>query len=162
RTRSSMRCRRRRHYCLEWPAAPCCWHPGRLAERRCYWSWQASGDCWSALSSAPWCSWSSTSGRRRSPSMQRAGHFCSWRRSTGCIGGKYSSRYEGPKGSMKSFVSHLESALDGTRLEANRVHTVHQGRPIWVRYDLAAIRQTLTPALLTERPKSLWRYRELL
>ena len=36
------------------------------------------------------------------------------------------------------FVTHLESALDGTRLPAGQVHTVHQGRPLWVRYDLAA------------------------
>jgi threonine synthase len=63
------------------------------------------------------------------------------------------------------YVTHLESALDGTRFEAGRVHTVHQGRPLWVRYDLAAIRANV------QRPggtgsgvgaRSLWRYRELL
>src|SRR5262245_40903683 len=60
------------------------------------------------------------------------------------------------------FVTHLESALDGTRFEAGRVHTVHQGRPLWVRYDLAAVRAAVTPADLAARPPSLWRYRELL
>jgi threonine synthase len=60
------------------------------------------------------------------------------------------------------FVTHLESALDGTRFEAGRVHTVHQGRPLWVRYDLAAVRAAVDPATLAGRPPSLWRYRELL
>ncbi len=60
------------------------------------------------------------------------------------------------------YVTHLESALDNTRFEAGRVWTVHQGRPLWVRYDLAAIRHTLRPADLVSRPFSLWRYRELL
>jgi threonine synthase len=63
---------------------------------------------------------------------------------------------------MSPFVSHLESALDGTRLEAGRVHTVHKGRPLWVRYDLAGIRASLKPADLSLRLPSLWRYRELL
>ncbi|HYT89815.1 MAG TPA: threonine synthase [Gemmataceae bacterium] len=60
------------------------------------------------------------------------------------------------------FVTHLESALDGTRFEAGRVHTVHQGRPLWVRYDLAAVRAAVRPADFVARPPSLWRYRELL
>ena len=63
---------------------------------------------------------------------------------------------------MNRYVTHLESALDGTRLAGRRVHTVHQGRPLWVRYDLAAVRAAVTPADLVGRPPSLWRYRELL
>ena len=63
---------------------------------------------------------------------------------------------------MSHFVSHLESALDGTRLDAGRVHTVHQGRPLWVRYDLAGVRAAVTPVTIAVRPPSLWRYRELL
>jgi threonine synthase len=63
---------------------------------------------------------------------------------------------------MKSYVSHLESALDGTHLPAGQVHTVHQGRPLWVRYDLERVRRDLTPGRLRERGPSLWRYRELL
>lgn len=60
------------------------------------------------------------------------------------------------------FVTHLESALDGTRFEANRVLTVHQGRPLWVRYDLEAVKRAVKPADLVGRVNSLWRYRELL
>src|SRR5262245_63797497 len=60
------------------------------------------------------------------------------------------------------YVTHLESALDGTRFPAGQVHTVHQGRPLWVRYDLAQVRAAVTPADLVNRPPSLWRYRELL
>lgn len=60
------------------------------------------------------------------------------------------------------FVTHLESALDGTRFEAGQVHTVHQGRPLWVRYDLDRVRAAVRPTDFTARPPSLWRYRELL
>src|SRR5437870_52397 len=63
---------------------------------------------------------------------------------------------------MSMFVTHLESALDGTRFDAGRVHTVHQGRPLWVRYDLAKVKAAVTPAVIATRPPSLWRYRELL
>src|SRR5437762_1129285 len=63
---------------------------------------------------------------------------------------------------MNPFVSHLESALDGTRFEAGQVHTVHQGRPLWVRYDLDRARAAVRPEDFAERPPSLWRYRELL
>src|SRR5262249_43524806 len=60
------------------------------------------------------------------------------------------------------FVTHLQSALDGTRFEPGRVHSVHQGRPLWVRYDLAGVRRALSAGDLLSRVSSLWRYRELL
>jgi threonine synthase len=63
---------------------------------------------------------------------------------------------------VNSYVSHLESALDGTRFPAGQVHTTHQGRPLWVRYDLAAVKAALRPDDLSGRPPTLWRYRELL
>ena len=63
---------------------------------------------------------------------------------------------------MHSFVTHLESALDGTRFPAGQVHTVHQGRPLWVRYDLAGVGAAVTPEEIARREPSLWRYRELL
>jgi threonine synthase len=63
---------------------------------------------------------------------------------------------------MAGFVTHLESALDGTRFEADQVQTIHQGRPLWVRYDLSKVKNAVCPADLTVRPPSLWRYRELL
>ncbi len=61
-----------------------------------------------------------------------------------------------------SFVTHLESALDGTRLAAGTLQTVHAERPLWVRYDLGAIRRTVARAELASRPQDMWRYRELL
>jgi threonine synthase len=63
---------------------------------------------------------------------------------------------------MNTFVTHLESALDGTRFPAGGIHSTHQGRPLWVRYDLAAVRAAVSPGTLAGRPPSLWRYRELL
>lgn len=60
------------------------------------------------------------------------------------------------------FVTHLESALDGTRYPAGQVHTVHQGRPLWVRYDLRQVAAAVKPTDFVTRPPSLWRYRELL
>jgi threonine synthase len=63
---------------------------------------------------------------------------------------------------MNSYVTHLESALDGTSFPAGQVHTVHQGRPLWVRYDLPAVRRAVAPETFAVRPTTLWRYRELL
>ena len=63
---------------------------------------------------------------------------------------------------MNSTVSHLEGAIDGARLPAGVLHGLHAGRPIWVRYDLDAVRSLVTPAIIAARPPNLWRYRELL
>ena len=63
---------------------------------------------------------------------------------------------------MQSFVTHLESAIDGTKLPHDRVQTLHEGRPLWVRYDLEAIAQAVTPETIAKREPTLWRYRELL
>lgn len=63
---------------------------------------------------------------------------------------------------MNTYVTHLESALDGTTFPAGQVYTVHQGRPLWVRYDLPALRRAITPDTFAVRPPTLWRYRELL
>jgi threonine synthase len=63
---------------------------------------------------------------------------------------------------MASFVSHLEGAIDGTILPADRIQTLHNDRPLWVRYDLAAVGRALTKELLRDRPPTMWRYRELL
>ncbi len=63
---------------------------------------------------------------------------------------------------MGSFVTHLEAAIDGTRLPHDRLQTTHAGRPLWVRYDLAAVRRAVDRSALARRPPTLWRYRELL
>src|SRR5437764_1000116 len=67
-----------------------------------------------------------------------------------------------PGAAMPSFVTHLESALDGTRFEPGRLLGMHKDRPLWVRYDLAAVAAAVRPADLRDRPPTLWRYRELL
>ncbi len=63
---------------------------------------------------------------------------------------------------MPSFVTHLESALDGTHLPADRAQTLHRDRPLWVRYNLAAVGLAVSRDDLSRREASLWRYRELL
>ncbi len=63
---------------------------------------------------------------------------------------------------MSSFVTHLEAAIDGTHLPADRVQTLHKDRPLWVRYDLDAMGRALSKEMLRDRPPTLWRYRELL
>lgn len=61
-----------------------------------------------------------------------------------------------------TYVSHLEGALDGTRLPAGRLATTHAGRPIVVRYDLERLAREVSRDALAARPFDLWRYRELL
>lgn len=61
-----------------------------------------------------------------------------------------------------SHVSHLESAIDGTCFPARTIQTVHEGRPLLVRYDLEAVRKSVRREDLVRRPPTLWRYRELL
>jgi threonine synthase len=60
------------------------------------------------------------------------------------------------------FVSHLESASDQTHLEPGQIHSVHHGRPLWVRYDLGRVGLAINRHRLAERLPTLWRYRELL
>ncbi|MCP3904230.1 MAG: threonine synthase [Planctomycetes bacterium] len=63
---------------------------------------------------------------------------------------------------MPSFVTHLEAAIDGTRIPARTVQTVHEGRPLWVRYDLDAVGRAVDRDAMRDRPQTMWRYRELL
>jgi threonine synthase len=63
---------------------------------------------------------------------------------------------------MATFVTHLEAAIDGTKLDPNVPHTLHRDRPIWVRYDLPAVGRAVSPERIATRPPTLWRYRELL
>lgn len=61
-----------------------------------------------------------------------------------------------------NYVTHLEAAIDGTHLPADRPQTLHKDRPLWVRYDLAGVGRALRKEDLRDRPPNLWRYRELL
>jgi len=63
---------------------------------------------------------------------------------------------------MPRYVTHLEGAIDGQSLPADSLHTLHKDRPIWVRYDLAAVGRSLSKDQLRTRPETMWRYRELL
>ena len=60
------------------------------------------------------------------------------------------------------FVTHLESALDGTQLPSNQLQTLHNGRPLWVRYNLNAVGRWFEKEKLRDREPTMWRYRELL
>jgi threonine synthase len=61
-----------------------------------------------------------------------------------------------------SFVTHLEAAIDGTELPADCLQTLHKDRPLWVRYDLDAVKHAVSRDELRARPATMWRYRELL
>ncbi len=63
---------------------------------------------------------------------------------------------------MSCYVTHMEGAIDGAKLSAGQIQTLHQDRPIWVRYDLQAVAQALTKDMLRDREPTMWRYRELL
>ena len=61
-------------------------------------------------------------------------------------------------------VTHLECGACGLRHEAQRLHNLcaQCGKPLLVRYDLAAAARSLTKETLKTRPPNLWRYREVL
>ena len=62
-----------------------------------------------------------------------------------------------------SFVTHLECSLTGERYEAERVHNLSRaGKPLLVRYDLAAVAKTLTRESIAAREPGMWKWRELL
>jgi len=61
-----------------------------------------------------------------------------------------------------SFTTHLEAAIDGTILPHDQLQTTHEGRPLWVRYDLDAVAAAVTRDDLMGREPTMWRYRELL
>lgn len=60
------------------------------------------------------------------------------------------------------FVTHLESALDGTAFPANTLQSTHRDKPLWVKYDLVAITKTISKETLSKRKSGLWRYKEFL
>jgi threonine synthase len=64
---------------------------------------------------------------------------------------------------MTRFITHFESAIDpSVSLPADCEQTMHENRPLWSRYDLAGVRDSMTKSALAERPRDMWRYRELL
>ncbi|MBU6398992.1 MAG: threonine synthase [Verrucomicrobia bacterium] len=63
-----------------------------------------------------------------------------------------------------SFVTHLECANCGQRYEAAQVHNLCPAcqRPLWVRYDLTALKRAFSKRALFGRPPTIWRYLEML
>lgn len=61
-----------------------------------------------------------------------------------------------------TFVTHLESTADGSRLPAGTLQTVHDGKPLLVRYDLQALGHAVSKEALRDRAPDLWRYAEFL
>ncbi len=64
---------------------------------------------------------------------------------------------------LPSFVTHLECSITGKRYEADRVQELSEaGRPLLVRYDLAALAKSIDKETLAARTTGFWRYREFL
>jgi threonine synthase len=62
-----------------------------------------------------------------------------------------------------TYVTHLECSATGDRYPADEpIGLSGHGKPVLVRYDLAAVGATTSPAALAQRPADMWRYRELL
>jgi len=63
-----------------------------------------------------------------------------------------------------SFVIHLECADCGAEYPAGEVHGLctQCQRPLWVRYDLDALKKEFPKKALFGRPPTIWRYLELL
>ncbi|MDP1025753.1 threonine synthase [Sphingomonas sp. KR1UV-12] len=62
-----------------------------------------------------------------------------------------------------TFVTHLECSMTEERYEADRLHGLSRaGRPLLVRYDLAAAGAAVARDAIEARPTDLWRWRELL
>ncbi len=62
-----------------------------------------------------------------------------------------------------TFVTHLECSLTGEDYPADVLHGLSRaGKPLLVRYDLAALAAALDKDALARRPPDMWRYREFL
>lgn len=63
----------------------------------------------------------------------------------------------------KTYVSHLECSATGEHYQAGQKHGLSRaGKPLIVRYDLAAVARAVKRSEMADRPSGLWRYRELL
>ena len=61
------------------------------------------------------------------------------------------------------FVTHLECSLTGERYDADKLQGLSEaGKPLLVRYDLAAVESKLTREIVKSRPATMWKWRELL
>jgi threonine synthase len=65
---------------------------------------------------------------------------------------------------VTSFATHLECSRRQEDFPLEHIQQVckSDGAPLLVRYDLRRVRDSVTKESLTDRPETLWRYRELL
>jgi len=65
---------------------------------------------------------------------------------------------------MKSYLTHLESSVTDTKVDADQLNTVceESGKPLLARYDLDAVAQNWSKDDLVGRPETMWRYHEIL
>ena len=71
--------------------------------------------------------------------------------------------YTVASGRHRTFVTHLECGLTGERYEPDRIHGLSDaGKPLLVRYDLAALAESVDRHDLSQRPHGMWRYGEFL
>jgi threonine synthase len=82
----------------------------------------------------------------------------------GTIASKKPMKVPGTWTLTMSFLTHLECALCGQELEADRLWNLCPScdKPLLARYDLKAASRAVTPEKLAGRASNLWRYRELL
>jgi threonine synthase len=60
-------------------------------------------------------------------------------------------------------VTHLDCSATGERHETGRLHNLSRaGKPLLVRYDLAAVGRALSREVLAARAAGMWKWRELL
>ena len=64
----------------------------------------------------------------------------------------------------RSTITHLECTLTGEEFDAAHPHRTNpaNGKPLFARYDLDKAKATLTRESLEDRPKNMWRYREVM
>jgi threonine synthase len=64
---------------------------------------------------------------------------------------------------VPTFVTHLECGHTGERYPSDTLHNLSRGgKPLIVRYDLAALKQAASKDALLHRAPDMWRYREFL
>ena len=64
----------------------------------------------------------------------------------------------------QSTIAYLECTLTGERFDASNPHRTNpaNGKPLFARYDLDKAKATLTKDSLADRPRNMWRYREVM
>ncbi len=68
-----------------------------------------------------------------------------------------------PADDCPTFVTHLECSATGEVYPADTLHGLSRaGKPLLVRYDLAALGKAIDKETLDRRPADMWRYREFL